>query len=122
MPYLLEQTYCQTTWTICTGAQGDIGERPLPAMSQGALFSFCVSAEKALANTNVRFTEIYLATRVQVDSSVGQSDVIKASVFGRVYEKILSSSNIRGRVRVYSEGDVDELKLGLSSDFYGSHS
>lgn len=88
-------------------------------MSQGALYSFCISAEKALANTNVRFTELYLADRVEVDSSAVQSGVMKASVFGRAYKKILESPGICGRAKVYGEEDVDDLKQGRASDAAG---
>ncbi|KAF2269103.1 NAD(P)-binding protein [Lojkania enalia] len=111
VPYLLEQkTAC--SWTICTGGQGDIGVRPLPAMTQGALYSFSYSACKALASTNVRFNEIYLAIRVEVDVDAEQHGVMKSSVFGRVYEKILATPGMKScRIRVKAEEDVENLKV-----------
>ncbi|KAM0278362.1 hypothetical protein ACHAQH_005182 [Verticillium albo-atrum] len=67
IPYLLELADEKCTWTICTGAQGEWGERALPGMSQGALFPMSNAASRALAGTNVRFNEIFLACRVEVD-------------------------------------------------------
>ncbi|EMD89520.1 hypothetical protein COCC4DRAFT_45051 [Bipolaris maydis ATCC 48331] len=98
--------------TTCTGSQGDIGYLTLPAISQGALFSIYYSAYKALAGTNVRFNEIYLGRRVQVDSVAEQAGSTKSSTFGRVCTNILGRADIKScRVRVENEADVDELKL-----------
>lgn len=111
IPYLLEQK-AKSTWILCTGAQGDVAERVLPAMSQGALFSFSRYAEKALADTNIRFVELYLAFRVEVDSSAEQHGVTKASTFGRIYDSVLSKTEVRERVWAYGEDDLDDLKVG----------
>ncbi|KAJ6194103.1 hypothetical protein J3E72DRAFT_271545 [Bipolaris maydis] len=67
---------------------------------------------KALAGTNVRFNEIYLGRRVQVDSVAEQAGSTKSSTFGRVCTNILGRADIKScRVRVENEADVDELKL-----------
>ena len=76
------------------------------------MFSLCTSACKALAGTNVRFNEIYLGRRVQVDSVAEQAGSTKSSTFGRVYTSILSKANVKScRVCVENEADVDELRL-----------
>ncbi|GKT40469.1 uncharacterized protein ColSpa_00650 [Colletotrichum spaethianum] len=111
IPYLLEQKDKHCTWTTCTGSQGDVGDRALPAISQGAMFSMAFSACKSLADTNVRFNEIYLAQRVEVDIVAKQHGTMRSSVFGRVYTNILAKTDVKGcRVRVESEDDVDSLK------------
>ncbi|GKT66852.1 short-chain dehydrogenase [Colletotrichum tofieldiae] len=111
IPYLLEQRSQPCTWTTCTGSQGDKGDRALPAISQGAMFSMAFSACKSLADTNVRFNEIYLAQRVEVDVVAEQHGTMRSSVFGRVYANILAKTDVKGcRVRVESEKDVDHLR------------
>lgn len=80
-------------------------------MSQGALFSMASAACHSLSETNVRFNEVYLAFRVEVDAVAEINGTMKASVFSRVYEKILASPNVKGcRVRVASAEDVDKLR------------
>ena len=111
IPYLLDQNPRSCTWTICTGSQGDIGERALPAMSQGAVFSMCNAACRSLAETNIRFNEVYLALDVEFDADAEAHGVMKASVFGRVYEKVLDDEAVKGcRVRVENDRDVDKLR------------
>ncbi|OIW22620.1 NAD(P)-binding protein [Coniochaeta ligniaria NRRL 30616] len=110
--YLLEQGHPASTWTICTGAQGDIAAYPVPAMPQGALFSMATAACRENANTNVRFNEVYLAFRVEVDEDAAQHGVTSASEFASVYEQLLGRPDIRSsRVRVDSIGDLKELKF-----------
>ncbi|KAJ5646945.1 Short-chain dehydrogenase/reductase SDR [Penicillium lividum] len=107
--YLLEKKNPISTWTICTGSQGDIATHPVPAMTQGALFSMTKAAARENESTNVRFNEIYLGFRVEVDSDAIQHSVTKASDFGNVYEMILANSEVRSsRVRV---DDVDDIKM-----------
>ncbi|KAK3316912.1 hypothetical protein B0H66DRAFT_535147 [Apodospora peruviana] len=102
----------ETTWTSCTGAQGDIALMPVPAIPQGALFSFCTAASRENETTNVRFNEIYLAFRVEVDELAAQHGVTPASEFAGVYEQILGRPEIRSsRVRVESVADIEELKF-----------
>ncbi|KAK8087956.1 hypothetical protein PG997_002917 [Apiospora hydei] len=108
--YLLEQGK-PATYTICTGAQGDLGLFPLPAMTQGPLFSMAAAASRENAETNVRFNEIYLAMRVEVDEDAKQHGVTTASEFAAVYEAIMSRSEIRSsRVRVSTDADIKDLK------------
>ncbi|KAK7941259.1 uncharacterized protein PG986_013646 [Apiospora aurea] len=108
--YLLEQGK-PATYTICTGAQGDLGLFPLPAMTQGPLFSMAAAASRENAETNVRFNEIYLAMRVEVDEDAKQHGVTSASEFAAVYEAIMSRSEIRSsRVRVSTDADLKDLK------------
>ncbi|WQF76839.1 Putative NAD(P)-binding domain superfamily [Colletotrichum destructivum] len=111
IPYLLEQKDTPCTWTTCTGSQGDKGDRALPAISQGAMFSMAYLAIKGLADTNVCFNEIYLAQRVEVDVVAEEHGTMKSSIFGRVYANILAKTDLKGcRVRVESESDVDNLR------------
>ncbi|KAL4954081.1 hypothetical protein BDW69DRAFT_144667 [Aspergillus filifer] len=109
--YLQEQNN-PTTWTLCTGAQGDVGTFSLPAMSQGALFSFATAAARECAETNVRFNEIYLAFRVEVDENAVKHGVTSASSFARVYEAVLAREEIRSaRVLVKGVGDLEDVKF-----------
>lgn len=110
IPYLLEQKGQKSTWTICTGAQGDIGSRAAPAISQGALYSMCNAACRDNVETNVRFNEIYLNLRVEVDEDAAKNGVTKSSEFAMVYEQILSKSDVRSsRINVLSRDDLQEL-------------
>lgn len=80
----------------------------VPAMTQGALFPFTKAAARENESTNIRFNEIYLSFRVEVDTDAVQHGVTKASDFGNVYEMILANPEVRSsRVRV---DDVDDLK------------
>ncbi|KAJ9613909.1 hypothetical protein H2200_002045 [Cladophialophora chaetospira] len=111
IPYLLRQNDPRSTWTLCTGSQGDIGVYAAPALTQGPLFSMANVACRENAKTNVRFNEIYLACRVEVDYVAIKTGSMKASDFSRVYERILSRPEIRGcRVSVHGPQDLDDLK------------
>jgi NAD(P)-dependent dehydrogenase (short-subunit alcohol dehydrogenase family) len=111
VPYLLQQG-TPSSFTLCSGAQGDIGSRAAPAISQGALFSLATSAARELANTHVRFNEIYLAARVEVDSVATKNGTIKASQFGNVYEEILKRQDIKSaRVIVMGKEDVETIRF-----------
>jgi hypothetical protein len=69
------------------------------------------SACHALKNTNVRFNEIYLACRVEVDAEAAPY-AMKSSVFSRTYGNILVTEDIKSsRIRVKTEEDVDNLKV-----------
>lgn len=108
--YLLEQNQ-PATYTICTGAMGDLAFYPLPAMTQGPLFSMATAASLENAETNVRFNEIYLAMRVEVDEAAKQHGVTSATEFAPLYEAILSRPEIRSsRVRVMGKGDIKDIK------------
>jgi hypothetical protein len=109
--YLLEQNHPTSTWTLCTGSQGDLAIFPVPAMTQGPLFSMATAACRENAATNVRFNEIYLAFRVEVDEVAAQNGSTSASDFGSVYEQLLARPEIRSsRVRVESLEDLTDLK------------
>lgn len=112
MPYLLGLRDTKCTWTLCTGAQGDIGARAAPAISQGALFSMANAACHDNTSTNVRFNEIYLGTRVVVDRLASETGAMKSSEFAQVYEGILSRTELRGgRINVFGYDDLCNLKF-----------
>ncbi|KAJ7143125.1 hypothetical protein C8R43DRAFT_1015656 [Mycena crocata] len=109
--YLLEQNNPASTWTICTGSQGDLALFPIPAMTQGSLFSMATAACRENEHTNVRFNEVYLGFRVEVDVLAAEHKVTSASEFASVYEGILANPEIRSsRVRVDSTDDIKDLK------------
>ena len=109
--YLLSHSPHPTTWTICTGSQGDLATHPLPAMTQGALFSLCTGAARENENTTVRFNEIYLSFRVEVDDLAAEHGVTKSSDFAKVYEMVLANERVRSsRVRVDDVADLEGLK------------
>jgi hypothetical protein len=111
MGYLLEQKHATSTWTLCTGMQAELGTRAAPAMTQGALVSMAAVASRDNQDTNVRFNEVYLGFRVEVDDDAARHGVVKASQFASVYEKLLDRPDIRGcRVSVLEQGDMEDLK------------
>lgn len=111
MPYLLAQNDPRSTWTLCTGSQGDLGARAPPAMTQGALYSMANVACRDNYKTNVRFNEIYLALRVEVDESAAKTGAMKASDFAKCYVALLSDTGIRSsRVSVSGYDDLEKLK------------
>ncbi|KAK5127842.1 hypothetical protein LTR85_004959 [Meristemomyces frigidus] len=112
VPYLLQQNHPKATWTLCTGASGDWGLRAAPGMTQGALFAMANVGCRDNADTNVRFNEVYLACRVEVDSSAKKTGAMKASDFAPVYEVILSKPEIKGcRISVHGPADLKDLKV-----------
>lgn len=61
--------------------------------------------------TNVRFNEIYLALRVEVDESAAKTGAMKASEFAKCYVALLSDTGIRSsRVSVSGYDDLEKLK------------
>ncbi|KAL3484244.1 hypothetical protein BJX62DRAFT_230404 [Aspergillus germanicus] len=111
LPYLLSQK-TPTTWTLCTGSQGDIGTHALAAISQGALYSFATAACRETAETNVRFNEVYLALRVEVDEDARVHGVTSSSEFAGVYKAVLRNEGIRGsRVLVEDLKDLREFRV-----------
>jgi len=80
-------------------------------MTQGALFPMCMAAARDNESTNVRFNEIYLGYRVEVDEVAAQNGTTKASDFGKVYELILANPEVRSwRVRVEDLEDLKKLR------------
>jgi hypothetical protein len=109
--YLVEQNDPNSTWTLCTGAQGEIGLRPASAMTQGALFSMAIAASHENAETNVRFNEVLLALRVEVDQSALQTGATKSSELAAVNEGILAKPKLRScPISVRSRADMTNLK------------
>ncbi|KAK5999301.1 hypothetical protein QM012_005576 [Aureobasidium pullulans] len=90
IPYLLEQGYEDSTWTLCTGGMGDVGLRAGAALTQGALYSLANVACRDLETTNIRFNEVYLNLRVEVDESARQTGFFKATDFAKNYQEILN--------------------------------
>lgn len=110
VPYLLEQSG-STSFTLCTGSQGDIGARAAPAISQGPLFSLSNVACRDNETTNVRFNEVYLACRVEVDPSAEKTGAMKASDFAKVYTELLNRPDIKSeRITVATQNDLTDLK------------
>jgi hypothetical protein len=113
MSYLLEQKHPKSTWTLCTGAQGDLCIYPMPAMTQGPLFSLARAAGRENEGTVVRFNEIYLSFRVEVDEDAAQHHVTTATEFASVYAQLLDREDIRSsRVRVDNVEDMTTLRHG----------
>ncbi|KAL6797382.1 hypothetical protein GGI42DRAFT_92857 [Trichoderma sp. SZMC 28013] len=109
--YLREQNHPDSTWTICTGSQGDMAIFALPAMTQGPLFSMATAAARENEKTNVRVNEVYLMFRVEVDEDAAKHGVTSSSEFAAVYEGILANPEIlSSRVRVASPADIKDLK------------
>ena len=70
------------------------------------------AASRENENTSVRFNEIYLAFRVEVDEDAKQHGLTSATEFSVVYEKLLARSDIRSsRVRVDGRDDIKDLKF-----------
>ncbi|KAF7671880.1 hypothetical protein GT037_010103 [Alternaria burnsii] len=75
IPYLLAQKHPTSTWTLCNGAQGETAFFPVPGMTQGALFTMSTAAARENEKTNVRFNEVYLCFRVEVDEQAEKHGV-----------------------------------------------
>ncbi|TLS29609.1 hypothetical protein PpBr36_00879 [Pyricularia pennisetigena] len=114
--YLVEQNHPDSTWTICTGAQGDLATFPLPAMTQGPLYSMATAASRENADTNVRFVEVYLGFLVQVDDVAAERGAVPSSEFAKVYTKILEDRAVKG-ARVWVEKKEDMETLRVTSKF-----
>jgi hypothetical protein len=75
------------------------------------LFSLANVACRDNYKTNVRFNEVYLALRVEVDESAAKTGAMKATDFAKCYAALLSSPEIRSsRVSVLSYDDLEILK------------
>ncbi|OJJ51441.1 hypothetical protein ASPZODRAFT_138535 [Penicilliopsis zonata CBS 506.65] len=110
--YLLEQNHSTSTWTLCTGVMGDFGMRAAPAFTQGALYSLANVACRDSEETNVRFNEIYIALRVEVDESAQRTGFFKASAFDNTFQEILTRPEIQSsRISVMEKRDMTELKF-----------
>ena len=66
------------------------------------------AASRENVNTNVRFNEVYLAVRVEVDEEAEKHGVTKASDFAKVYIKLLERQDVRSsRVWIRKPSDID---------------
>lgn len=118
MPHLLSlPSNLDASFSMCTGGAGDEGHRAAPAITQGALYSMANVACRDNETTNVRFTEVYLAFRVQVDKTINpfglQMLILSSDEFSKTYEQILEGKErgVKGcRVWVENEGDVENLR------------
>lgn len=70
-------------------------------------------AAKENEKTDIRVNEVYLNVRIDYDAvAEKESGSMKASEFGKVYEQILASPEVKGcRVSVKANEDVEELKF-----------
>ena len=65
----------------------------------------------------MRFNELYLACRVEVDTAAEQNGTMKSSDFARVYEAMLGRSEIDAcRVIVKGPEDLGDLKFKKKMD------
>ena len=70
-------------------------------MTQGALYSMCIGTARENLDTSVRFNEVYLNFRVEVDEDAAQHGVVSSTEFGAVFKQLLDRSDIRSsRVEV----------------------
>ena len=106
--FLLKQNL-PSSFTLCTGASGHTGTRAGPGITQGALFSLAATASRELEETNVRFVEVLLWFRVEVDESAVAAPypAVKSSEFARVYERILGSEIKSQRVKMEKREDIE---------------
>ncbi|KAL2126743.1 hypothetical protein VTI74DRAFT_322 [Chaetomium olivicolor] len=80
-------------------------------MTQGALFPMATAACRENADTNLRFNEVYLMFRVEVDEVAARHGTTRASDFAHVYEGILANPEIRSsRIRVDNVDAIKNLK------------
>lgn len=98
-----------------TGTAGSHGMYGIIGVAQGALFSMAGNACREIGQTNVRFNEVYLGFRVEIDEvaeNSNSSHPMKASDFAAHYQKLLDRPDIRScRVNFLKFEDVDELKF-----------
>jgi hypothetical protein len=72
-------------------------------MTQGALFSVATIASRINESRDIRFNNVHLATRVEVDEGGAELEVMTASDFVSISRKIFARPEIRStRMRVQS--------------------
>lgn len=70
------------------------------------------AAARENESTNIRFNEVYLGVRVEVDQSAAKTGAMKASDFASVYEQLIQRNDIRScRVSVNSLKDMADLQF-----------
>lgn len=79
-------------------------------MTQGAIFPMCKAAARENQSTNMRFNEIFLCFRVEVDEVAAQSGATMSTDFGKTFELLLDDESVRSsRVRVEKQEDMVKL-------------
>ena len=74
------------------------------------MYSFSLAATRELADTNIRFNEVYLKLRVQFDEIAEGTWMTKVSDFAKHYENLLKRPDVKGtRVWVRSLEECKEL-------------
>lgn len=92
---------------MIAGAAGELGAGGVTALTQGALYSMANVASRELAQTNVRFNEVFLNLRVDFDGP----DSVRPEEFSYNYEQLLQNKNINGsRISIKSRSDIADLK------------
>ncbi|CVL04741.1 uncharacterized protein FMAN_12839 [Fusarium mangiferae] len=119
IPYLLKQADPDSTWTIVTGAAGELGAAGATAVAQGALFTLANVGCRELADTNVRFNEVHLSFRVDYDAVAKQKQggSVPSSQLAAHYVNLLARRDISGsRINLGKPEDIEKLpftkKLG----------
>lgn len=107
IPHLLSQGNPNSTWTMIAGAAGELGAGGVTALTQGALYSMANVASRELAQTNVRFNEVFLNLRVDFDGP----DSVRPEEFSYNYEQLLQNKSINeSRISIKSRSDIADLK------------
>lgn len=106
--YLLKENHPNSSFTLCTGASGLTGTRAGPGITQGALFSLAATASRELEKTNVRFVEVLVWFRVEVDVSNLPYPAVPSSEYAKVYEKVLAGDLRSVRVTFREAKDIEE--------------
>jgi hypothetical protein len=76
------------------------------------MYSFAISAARELADTNIRFNEVFLGLRVLFDKVAEEYGVDKVSDFSKNYEFLLERPDVKGaRVWVRNKEELHELKF-----------
>lgn len=84
----------------------------MTSLAQGTLYTFANVACHELAETNVRFNEVYLCFRVDYDAVAAQKGPgsLPSSAFAAHYEELLRREDIRGcRVSLRQHSHVKDL-------------
>lgn len=88
-------------------------------MTQGALFSMMNTAATENEKTNIRVNEIYLVFRVDYDEVAEKSGSVKASEFGKSYEKVLTTQDLDGcRLHFSSPEDLEHIRYAKLRDYH----
>ncbi len=77
------------------------------------------AAALELKGTNVRVNEAFLSARVDYDEVAEQKgDVMKASDYGKLYERILENEDLKGcRISVFGPKDLDASNVRKKSEW-----